>query len=680
MSGRCREWATLIALRSGLPALGIVGLLACQARDDFPSTIPVGPGCDLVSCESTGAACGPVGNGCGGKLSCGGCEAGEVCGGGDGTPFTCGVDPCVPRDCAAAGAECGRVADGCGGLTADCGDCPTGEVCGVGPAANRCAAPPCEGLCLQQQACSGQPKTTITGVVTAPGHDDPAVFGAPDPIFGALVFVPNGAAGPPTWGVEAFSAGVACETCSTVVTGAPLVTATTGVDGRFTLTDAPCGTSIPLVIQLGRWRRQITIPSVACCATTTLANRQTHLPRSRGGEPGDVRSDIPLMAVSTGAVDTAHCVLRKMGIEDAEFTNPSGSGRVRLYRDTGAKLDGATPPAANLYGSTAELSKYDIALFECVGDRVPKTPTEQQRVIAFADAGGRVLATHFSYVWLTDSDGTDGSNDGPAPFSQTASWRVDQAVADQVTATVDRTAQGDPLTQTRRTAFADWLQLVGASTTLGSIPLTFVRKDLDEVSPVGATKDNTPAQQWLFSDDPALTGPLQFTFDTPVAYPPSLRPSERCGRVLFNDFHVTNSIVDGDSTFPTECSDGPMTPQEKTLEFMLFDLASCVGPPRTPCTPRSCAQQGLECGSAGTGCDDDVILDCGECSNGRTCGGGGFGSCGTGLCVPRTCEDVGATCGLIGDGCGGTAECGVCPAGTTCGGGDVPNTCGHILL
>jgi len=51
-----------------------------------------------------------------------------------------------------------------------------------------------------------------------------------------------------------------------------------------------------------------------------------------------VRSDIPLMAVSTGDVDTLHCVLRKAGIADGEFTNPIGAGRVQLYRDTGAVI------------------------------------------------------------------------------------------------------------------------------------------------------------------------------------------------------------------------------------------------------------------------------------------------------------------------------------------------------
>jgi hypothetical protein len=155
----------------------------------------------------------------------------------------------------------------------------------------------------------------------------------PDPIYGALAYVPNGSAGAPSYGVTAFPSGVSCDTCSSLVSGSPLVGAVTGVDGTFTINNAPCGTNIPLVIQLGRWRRQITIPSVACCATTTLTNTQTHLPRNHIGEPGDLRSDIPLMAFSTGNVDTLHCVLRKIVIDDGEFSDPSGTrGRRRPVR------------------------------------------------------------------------------------------------------------------------------------------------------------------------------------------------------------------------------------------------------------------------------------------------------------------------------------------------------------
>jgi hypothetical protein len=45
------------------------------------------------------------------------------------------------------------------------------------------------------------------------------------------------------------------------------------------------------------------------------------------------------------------------------------------------------------------------------------------------------------------------------------------------------------------------------------------------------------------------------------------------------------------------------------------------------CTPRTCSEQNIECGPAGNGCGG--LLDCGECVNGLTCGGGGVpGKCG----------------------------------------------------
>ena len=637
-------------------------------------------GCGLATCASQNATCGLVGDGCGGTLDCGSCTAPDTCGGG-GVLFTCGGGSgsaaCTPRTCSQTGAQCGVVADGCGGLTADCGTCPSGQVCGGGGVANMCGGPPCTGLCLQVMGCTPSTQTKITGTITAPGHDDTATWGTPDPIYGALVYVPNGAAGPPTYGVQPFASGVSCDSCSSLVTGDPLVSATTGVDGTFTLTNAPCGTDIPLVIQLGRWRRQITIPAVACCATTTLTNAQTHLPRTHTGEPGDVRSDIPLMAFSTGDVDTLHCVLRKIGIADSEFTNPTGTGRVRFYKDNGAKINNLTPAASTLYGSATELAKYDMTLFECVGSRQSKALADQNRVIDFANAGGRVFATHFSYVWLTDSDGTANSNTGPIPFSQTADWQVGQGNFTSATGIVDQSLQGDPATQARRQAFASWLSLVGASTTPGQIPVNVVRHDFNSVNPAPATAAGTPAQQWLYANGQPFTGPLHYTFDTPVSY--TSPPATQCGRVLYSDFHVSDASS-GNATFPSECTNGPMTAQEKTLEFMLFDLASCVGPPVGSCTPKTCADLGYTCGLSGDGCDDGVVLDCGSCQTGQTCGGGGTSTCGMGGCTPQTCADVGAQCGIIGDGCGSTVDCGQCPMGQTCGGGGSANQCGGIIL
>ncbi len=656
-------------------------------------------GCGLTTCASQNATCGPIGDGCGGILQCGSCPTGETCGGG-GVNFQCGGSGgsgsgvCSPQDCADVGANCGIVSDGCGGVTASCGTCPSGQTCGGGSAANVCAGSACTaGLCLQQNSCVSQTPTTIKGTVTAPGHDDTVTWGSADPIYGALVYIPSGkTAGAPKYGVTAFAPGVSCDSCSTEVTGDPMISVTTGVDGKFTINNAPCGTNIPIVFQLGRWRRMVTLANVACCVENDLTNDETHLPRVHtpgvvSAETGsDVYDDIPLMAFDTGSVDTLHCVLRKIGVADSEFVDPASAsgGRVRFYKDNGAVIDASTPAASTLYGSGAELSKYDLALFECTGnDDQKKAQASQNNVINFANAGGRVFATHFSYVWMTAST----TNTQPTPFSQTATWKIDQGDYDTATAFVDTTLQSDAGTQTRRIAFSAWLQQVGASTTAGQIPVNVVRHDFNGVNPTPATMSGTPAQQWLTTTaaSGSFDGPLHYTFDTPVAYSASggmatSPPTTQCGRVLYSDFHVSDATSAGD-TFPAECTNGPMNAQEKTLEFMLFDLASCVGQQVETCTPKTCADLGYNCGESGDGCDDGVILQCGMCTGNQTCGGGGMsGVCGMGpMCTPLTCMEVGAQCGIIGDGCGNTVDCGTCPQGQVCGGNGSANQCGGVI-
>ena len=334
----------------------------------------------------------------------------------------------------------------------------------------------CTGLCLQQTSCSPGQTTSVSGTVYAPNGTTP--------LPNVVVYVPNGSAGAPTWGVTPIPPGVACNPNGEPLTGSPLVSTTTNTNGTFTLNNMPVGTNIPLVIQAGRWRRKITISTVTSCTNTALTASETSLPTEQAVlDPAD---NIPLIAISTGSVDAAECVLQRMGIAESEFSNPvaqGGSGRVRFYLgegSAGARINASTPSATQLWsGSTPDANQYDVIMFPCQGDEYTKTAAEQANIINYANAGGRVFATHYSYVWLFDD----------SPFSGTVTWDIDQAEPTP-----------DPQTGYINTGFpkgaqlAQWLQDIGASTTLGQIPLNTLRHDQDGVV--------APTQSWLTIDNP----------------------------------------------------------------------------------------------------------------------------------------------------------------------------------
>jgi hypothetical protein len=66
------------------------------------------------------------------------------------------------------------------------------------------------------------------------------------------------------------------------------------------------------------------------------------------------------------------------------------------------------------------------------------------------------------------------------------------------------------------------------------------------------------------------------TFNAPIGVP----EAQQCGRAVFSDLHVSTSGATGKDSpglpFPTGCQVRDLTAQEKAIEFLLFDLTSCV--------------------------------------------------------------------------------------------------------
>jgi hypothetical protein len=418
----------------------------------------------------------------------------------------------------------------------------------------------CVNLECDQVKCDGGKTTTITGKVY-----DPAGI---NPLYNALIYIPNGTPDP----IDD-DAGVTCDRCGVVASGSPLVSAITASDGSFILENVPVGVTLPIVIQVGKWRRIVTLPkAIACTDNPVVDEGLIRLPRNSS------EGHLPKMAIATGGSDPFECLLRKIGVDDAEFTLPGGGGRVQMFKGVGGvDLEaGTAPDYSNLWTDLDYMKQYDIVMLPCEGGTHEEAKTDggHYNFRDYVDQGGRAFTTHYSYTWMEN---------GPIPLPSVATWdtqekdRSDVPHANPILIdTVDRDfPKGE--------AFAEWLTYVDASVSYdsGTLPIAEWRHDVK-------TENDAEAQRWITTDTrtaypdgeaPVQAGPLvqHFTFNTPIeAGVDDAGESLQCGKVVFSDFHVSAAERTANQPFPTECVAGAMTPQEKALEFMLFDLSACI--------------------------------------------------------------------------------------------------------
>jgi hypothetical protein len=455
--------------------------------------------------------------------------------------------------------------------------------------------------------------TSLSGTVY-----DPA---GRNPLYNVVVFIPND----PYGALPPIKAGTnTCNTCDVSI-GNYIAVTTTDAKGQFTLTGVPATSHVPLVVQTGKWRREVFLPPVMACTNTPVAAANSRLPKNH------TEGDLPQMALLTGACDDLGCFMRSMGVDASEFTAPHGGGRIDIYQGTGVngaagglfggpaafgngaigatlssgKAGDCTGPNCPLWASKSSFEYYDIAILSCeCGENNQTKPAAGMKALHdWLDEGGKVFASHYHYTWFKNNPNTD--------FQKVATWLGTSTASGGGNFDIDTSF---PKGQTYR----DWLQAAQALNANGTIKLASVATSVSTV--------NAPTTRWIY--DPAGGDTKYLSFLTPIgglapvvgpaeAGAPATPPVEAgtdassdataedaraedartedaqtgpaqneagtevtgpqyCGKAVFTDLHTSSNLFAQVGSIPSGCTGAALTPQQKALEYLFFDLSACV--------------------------------------------------------------------------------------------------------
>jgi len=436
------------------------------------------------------------------------------------------------------------------GLAGCKSDGPGGGGDGGGPDLAGCIG----SACNPQDNCANGTPTTIVGNVFAPN--------GLDPVPQVSVWVPTGAV-PPA------KTGLSCDLCAQGSPPGSLASTLTRSDGFFSITGVPAGDDVTIIAELGRFRRVTHMKVVACTQNIVPADPSAHGLRLPPKDAAFAAEDTaPHVAVATGDFDQIECVLKRMGFEQFDLYND---------RDPGAALPATIGEFAALLADPVKMAMYNIIIVNCTKAQFEDalTPAALTNLEAYVGTGGRLYATDWAYDVINQVPEfapfmcfVPGGVDGPAPTA-TCSASPGTPKAAHSTTAYDTGAQiVDP-------DLLDWIMQIPGALVNGQVPIQFnfvvinqVVSDMTHSSKIyakGLAED--PMALPMFSKG---VRPLTATFDY-----------KQCGRVHYSTYNTEPSDVVMDTPaarYPMCGMRTDFNPQERILEYLIFEVAQCIAP------------------------------------------------------------------------------------------------------
>lgn len=379
--------------------------------------------------------------------------------------------------------------------------------------------------------CGAGNAPTVSGQVFAPNGTDPA--------FKSLAYIPKV--------VQPIAPGVACDACTTGY-DPNYVAVITGIDGRFSLdlTSVPTNIQLQLVVRKGRFRK---VTDITPSCGTDLA-----VPKSATTLPGTASAgDIPSIAVGTGNQDHLEKVLDELGISDYDCYD----GTAKQYKNCPSKQD-TGQRVLDLLKNKSKLDTYNLLFLSCAPNIFSSYSAADRATIVknlgdWTAAGGRLIATDMSYDYISQTWPNAITWAGPAGVP----WQIGTTSGNG--ANVGRAPTGSSYYTGVITDqnIVDWLKLpeIGVS----SAPNVQIEGWLNPWALQMSVNAGTTAVvhgsvDYIYPNPPAKTVDAPLTSEFVV---------NSCGRVIFSSYHTyTNSTT--------------LLPQERVLEYLMLDEASCL--------------------------------------------------------------------------------------------------------